>query len=126
MAFIKKAKILIADDDPDFLEMYRLELSRGGFDVITADTSESCLVKALEEKPDLILLDIMMPKISGFEVLETLKSTPETQNIPVVMISALGEENARRARELGAKHYIQKSQTTPSELAKKLKEALSN
>jgi CheY-like chemotaxis protein len=120
----KKAKILIADDDPDFLEMYKLELQRGGFEVITAETSEKCLVMALEQKPDLILLDIMMPKISGFEILESLKTTPETKNIPVVMITALGEEHKKEATKLGARHYIQKSQITPLQLTEKLKKTI--
>jgi len=120
----QKVKILIADDDPDFLQMYKIELERGGFEVLTTSTSEGCLIKALEEKPDLILLDVMMPKISGFEVLETLKATPETEKIPVVMITALGDEHKMRAKQLGAHHYLQKTKVTPIELVHKIKEAL--
>ncbi len=81
-------KILIVDDDREMVELIELFLSNAGYETISAYSGEEALEKTFREKPDLILLDIMMPKIDGWEVLRRIKNDPETQNTPVAFITA--------------------------------------
>ncbi len=88
----RPAKILLVDDDPDFVEATRIVLESKPYQVITASDGDEGLAKAKEEKPDLILLDIMMPRMDGFKVCEKLKQDPELSIIPVVMLTSFSEK----------------------------------
>lgn len=113
-------KVMIVDDEPFVREIVRVKLRQFGIDVIEGATGPEALEKALRDKPDLILLDIMMPKMSGFEVCEKLKSHPETANIPILMLTARGEQTDKEKGErVGALDYIVKP-FSPQKLAEKV------
>lgn len=119
--------ILIADDDLTLLEMYEERLKAEGCIIVTAKNGEEALEKVAESKPDLILLDIMMPKISGFEVLENIKKDPQTSAIPVIILTALGDSSKKTyGTELGAVDYIVKAETLPIDVIEKIRRALAN
>lgn len=104
-----KKTILIADDEEDIVELLRYNLENEGFEVITAYNGKKAVELAENQSPDLIILDVMMPEMSGFEASQALKSNPETQNIPFVFLTARGEEeNEVYGLNLGADDYIQK------------------
>lgn len=105
------SKIMVVEDDAPLREIYSIRITAEGYDVVPACDGEEALAIAVREKPDLILSDIMMPKISGFDMLDILRSTPETANIKVVMMTALSAEDQRlRGERLGADRYLVKSQ----------------
>lgn len=105
------AKVLLVEDDNSLREIYSVRLSAEGYNVISSGDGEEALTMAISEKPDLILSDVMMPKISGFEMLDLLKSNSATRNIPVIMLTALSSEQQRnRSDQLGATKYLIKSQ----------------
>ncbi|HBG82059.1 TPA: response regulator [candidate division CPR2 bacterium] len=113
----KKEKILVVDDDKGLCQLYKLTMEQEGYEVFTANQGEEGLSRALEIKPDLILLDIMMPMIHGLNVLDILKATPETKDLKVIVLSALSDEETKnKAREFGASDYIVKSQSTMAEV----------
>lgn len=121
----KKAKLLLVEDDIALRDMYQTRLSFDDYEVVVADNGEQALAKAVEEKPDLILLDIMLPKISGFDVLDILKTTSETKHIPVVILTALiQEEDIKRGITSGAADYIIKSESVPVEVLDKIERIL--
>lgn len=121
-----KERILIVEDDKALREMYQLRLSINGYDVLEAKDGEEGLDTAIKEKPDLILLDIMMPKMSGMDVLDILKSTPETKDIPVIVLTALNEESVRsKGLVYGADDYLVKAQTMPGKVVEKIEAILS-
>jgi len=104
-----KRKILIIDDQPDNVFILQDRLLHEGFDVITAYDGQTGIDKAIANKPDLILLDIMMPGISGFEVCEVLNKNSRTNKIPIIIVTALtGSDDIKRGLELGAYDYIKK------------------
>ncbi|HEV2413060.1 MAG TPA: response regulator [Candidatus Saccharimonadales bacterium] len=104
-------KILLVEDDTSLREIYGVRLLAEGYDIVSAGDGEQALAMAIKERPTLIITDIMMPKISGFDMLDILRSTTETKNIKVIMMSALGsEENKTRGERLGADRYLVKSQ----------------
>ena len=116
-----KQKILIVEDDTILSKVITEELQEAGFEVIQAFDGEKGLEMTKEQKPNLVLLDIMMPKMNGLEVLESLKNNSETQNIPVFILTVLGaDEDIRKGLELGAKDYIVKSQHAVSEIVEKI------
>jgi DNA-binding response OmpR family regulator len=120
-----KKKILIVEDDKSLREMYQLRLSINGYDVIEAKDGEEGLDLAIKERPDLIMLDIMMPKMSGMDVLDIIKSTPETKDIPVILLTALNEDSVRsKGLVYGAEDYLVKSQTMPGKVVEKIEEVL--
>lgn len=105
----KKAKILLADDEEDIKTVISLYLGSKGYEVVTAYDGLDAIDKAKSEKPDLILLDVMMPIMNGFEVCQKLKDDPDTQDIPIIMLSAAAQsETITKSIELGAKDYIVK------------------
>ena len=107
----RKRKILLVEDDTSLASVYRSRLELEGFDVCEANNGEDALSLAVSEHPDLILLDVMMPKISGFDVLDILRNTPETTNIRVIMLTALSQpKDKERAEQLGVDDYLVKSQ----------------
>lgn len=107
------AKILLVEDDINLREIYSARFSAEAYDVITASDGEEALAIAVRERPDLIILDVMMPKISGFDVLDILRSTPETKDTKVIMMTALSQDtDKQRGESLGVNQYLIKSQVT--------------
>ncbi len=122
-----KKIILIIEDEDLMVRMYTKLFSFEGFDVSSSTNGEHGLKKAKEEKPDLIILDIMMPKMNGLEVLEALKSNPETAKIPVVILTNLGnDETLKQSLQLGAAGYLVKSQVTNESLVDEIKQYISD
>ena len=100
-------KILVVDDEEDILELLSYNLIKTGYEVITAATGEEAIEKAVQHKPALVLLDILLPGLSGFETLARLRSGEKTHNIPIVMVSAKGEEeDVVKGLTLGADDYV--------------------
>jgi len=119
--------ILLVDDDLTLREMYDDRLKAEGFDIIQASNGEEALQKAKETKPNVVLLDVMMPKINGFDVLKQLKEDPETKDTPVIILTALIQDVDRaQGKKLGAADYIVKSETMPGEVIAKIKGVLGN
>ena len=105
------AKILLVEDDKSLREIYGVRLMAEGYIITSAGDGEEALAVAIKERPDLIVSDVMMPKISGFDMLDILRSTTETKNIKVIMMTALSSEDQRaRGEALGADRYLVKSQ----------------
>ena len=103
-------KVLVAEDDKFLLMAYSTKMKKSGYDTVIAANGEEAVVKAQSENPDIILLDLVMPKKDGFEALEELKSNPKTKNIPVVILSNLGQdEDVKKGKEFGAADYLVKS-----------------
>ncbi|MBR5389301.1 response regulator [Candidatus Saccharibacteria bacterium] len=104
-------KIMVVEDDQSLREIYSIRLTAEGYEVVSAGDGEEALAIAVKERPDLVLSDVMMPKISGFDMLDILRSTPETKNIKVIMMTALSSDDQRkRGENLGADKYLVKSQ----------------
>jgi CheY-like chemotaxis protein len=107
------AKIMLVEDDNNLREIYGARLTAEGFEIVSAADGEEALAMAVKEKPDLIITDVMMPKISGFDVLDILRSTPETKYTKVIMMTALSQDDdKKRGEALGADRYLVKSQVT--------------
>lgn len=105
------SKIMLVEDDNSLREIYSIRLTAEGYTIVSASDGEEALAVAVRERPDLIISDVMMPKISGFDMLDILRSTPETRNIKVIMMTALSSEDQRQRGEgLGADRYLVKSQ----------------
>ncbi|MBP9739032.1 response regulator, partial [Candidatus Saccharibacteria bacterium] len=118
-------KILLVEDDSNLREIYGARLSAEGYEIYSANDGEEALAIAMREKPDLIITDVMMPKISGFDMLDILRTTPETKDVKVIMMTALSQdEDRQRGVALGADHYIVKSQVTLDEVIVIVKQVL--
>lgn len=105
------AKIMLVEDDKSLREIYSIRLVAEGYNIVSAGDGEEALGLAVQEKPDLIISDVMMPKISGFDMLDILRSTPETKDIKVIMMTALSsDEQRQRSEALGAAKHLVKSQ----------------
>ncbi len=105
------SKILLVEDDNSLREIYSIRLTAEGYEIVLAGDGEEALATAVRERPDLVISDVMMPKISGFDMLDILRSTPETKDIKVIMMTALSSEDQRqRGENLGADRYLVKSQ----------------
>ena len=118
-------KILITEDDPLMSRMYQKIFTFEGFEVIMAEDGQDGLDKIRSEKPTLVMLDVMMPNLNGFEVLDKLKADPETKAIPVVMLTNLSsQQDAENAMLKGAVKYIVKSEHDPKQVADMIKEIL--
>jgi len=117
--------VLLVDDDLTLREMYQERLKAEGFEIVQASNGEEAIQKAKETKPNVILLDIMMPKINGFDVLKQLKANDELKEIPVIVLTALIQDVDRvQGKKLGAADYIVKSETMPGEVIAKIKGVL--
>lgn len=104
-------KIMVVEDDQSLREIYSIRLTAEGYEVVSAGDGEEALAIAVKERPDLVISDVMMPKISGFDMLDILRSTPETKDIKVIMMTALSSDDQRkRGENLGADKYLVKSQ----------------
>ena len=118
----RKRKSLLVEDDTALASVYRSRLELEGFDVCEANNGEDALSLAVSEHPDLILLDVMMPKISGFDVLDILRNTPETTNIRVIMLTALSQpKDKERAEQLGVDDYLVKSQVVIGDVVERVR-----
>lgn len=118
-------RILLVEDDDALANVYLTRLQAEGFDVKRVANGEDALVSALEYHPDLVLLDVMMPKVSGFEVLDIIRNTPETANLKVVMLTALSQEaDKKRAESLGVDDYLVKSQVVIADVIDRIKHHL--
>jgi Response regulators consisting of a CheY-like receiver domain and a winged-helix DNA-binding domain len=119
------AKILIVEDDKFLRELIAKKLKNEGFDVVEAVDGEEGLKKIKEERPDLVLLDLILPGIDGFEVLARVKEDPNLAQIPVIILSNLGQrEEVERGLKLGARDYLIKAHFTPGEIVEKIKNIL--
>ena len=118
----QKKKILLVEDDETLAGVYVERLEAEGFAVKRVENGEVALSAALEFKPDLILLDVMMPKISGFDVLDILRNTPETTNVHIVMLTALSQpKDKEKAESLGVDDYLVKSQVVIADVIARIK-----
>lgn len=119
------SKVMVVEDDASLREIYGIRITAEGYDVVSAGDGEEALAMAVREKPDLILSDVMMPKISGFDMLDILRTTPETANIKVIMMTALSAEDQRqRGERLGADRYLVKSQVGIEDVINTIHEVL--
>ncbi len=117
-------KILIAEDERDIRDLITFSLRYGGFDVIEAQNGQAAVEQALANAPDLILMDVRMPKMTGYQACEELKSMDETKHIPVIFLSAKGQESEiQEGLDAGAEAYILKP-FAPDELANKVRAVL--
>ncbi len=120
-----KHRILIVEDDQELASAYQTRLEAEGFDVFWCSNGEDALAKTAEHKPDLILLDIMMPRISGYDTLDILRNTDGVKHIKIIVLSALSQEkDVAKAMALGANEYCVKSQTTIGEVVTKIRRLL--
>lgn len=121
------AKVLLVEDDNNLREIYEARLQAEGYDIVSAQDGETALVVAKKEQPDLIISDVMMPRISGFEMLDILRNTEGLKDVKVIMLTALGQaEDKTRADSLGANKYLVKSQVTLEDIVKAAAELLGN
>ncbi|HBI97090.1 MAG: Two-component response regulator [Candidatus Falkowbacteria bacterium GW2011_GWC2_38_22] len=121
----QKIKILLIEDDPFLLSMYSTKFEAEGFVVITADDGEKGLKAAGGERADIIMLDILMPKMNGFEVLEKLKADEKTKDIPVILLTNLNQKDEiEKGLVLGADDYMIKAHFMPSEVVAKIRKVL--
>lgn len=116
---------MLVEDDNNLREIYEARLVAEGYEIVSARDGEEALALAVKEKPDLIIADVMMPKISGFDMLDILRGTPETKNAKVIVMTALSQaEDKTRADKLGADRYLVKSQVTLEDVAKVARDVL--
>lgn len=118
--------VLLVEDDIFLSGIYQKKFEMEGFKISTADNGEKALADALKKKPNIILLDVLLPKLDGFAVLEKLKSNPETKDIPVILLTNLGQkDDVEKGLEAGAVDYLIKAHFKPSEIVDKVKKVLS-
>ena len=120
-------KILLVEDDQSLREIYGIRLTAEGYEIASAGDGEAALALAVKERPDLIISDVMMPKISGFDMLDILRSTPETANIKVIMMTALSADDQKaRGESLGADRFLVKSQVGIEDVINAVHEVLND
>jgi CheY-like chemotaxis protein len=119
-------KVLLVEDDNNLREIFEMRLKAEGYQTVTASNGEEALAIAMKERPDLIVADVMMPKLSGFEMLETLRTAPEMASTKTIMMTALGQpEDRARGERLGVLKYLVKSQVTLEDFVRVVGEVLS-
>ena len=117
--------ILLVEDDPLLVKMYRTKFLKEGFEILTAEDGEAGLQLALEKKIDCLVLDLMIPKLSGFDLLAKLRQDPKAKDLPVIILSNLAQpEDAQKAAQLGVKEFLLKANLTPSQVVAKVKQHL--
>ena len=120
-----KKKILLVEDEAMIVEMYKLRFNEDGFEVLVTDKGSEAIKLAKEEKPNIILLDIILPEMDGFAILEQLKGSAATKKIPVIMLTNLGQESdQKKGTEGGADSYLLKASNTPAEVVKEIKKLI--
>lgn len=118
-------KVLLVEDDNNLREIFEMRLQAEGYKTVTAGDGEEALVLAVKEKPDLVIADVMMPKLSGFEMVEGMRAAPELANTKVIMMTALGQaEDRARGDKLGVVKYLVKSQVTLEDFVRVVREVL--
>lgn len=118
-------KVLLVEDDNNLREIFEMRLQAEGYDTVTAGDGEEGLAVAVKEKPDLVIADVMMPRLSGFEMVENLRATPEMKDTKVIMMTALGQaEDMTRGEKLGVVKYLVKSQVTLEDFVRVVREVL--
>lgn len=121
----KQKTILLVEDDDNLANVYETRFQAEGFKTVRVSNGEDALQTTLQARPDIILLDVMMPKVSGFDVLDILRNTPETADIKVIMLTALSQESDReRAKSLGVNDYLVKSQVVIADVVDRVKQHL--
>jgi DNA-binding response OmpR family regulator len=125
VAASQKASILIVEDDPLLVKMYTTKFNKEGFEVSTAQDGEEGLTVAASKKIDFMIVDVMMPRLSGIDMLARLRQDPKYQAIPVIVLTNLTQkEEAVKLQGLGVKEYLVKANLTPSEVVAKVKQYL--
>ena len=115
-------RILLVEDDDSLASVYQTRLLTEGFDVRRVTNGEDALAAAMSYKPDLVLLDIMMPKVNGFDVLDILRNTPETANLKIIMLTALSQESDKeRAESLAVDEYMVKTQVVIADVMERIR-----
>ncbi len=118
-------KVLLVEDDNNLREIFEMRLQAEGYDTSTASDGEEALATAIKEKPDLIIADVMMPKMSGFDMLENLRNSPDMAQVKVIMMTALGQaEDQARGQKLGVIKYLVKSQVTLEDFVRTVSEVI--
>jgi DNA-binding response OmpR family regulator len=118
-------RILLVEDDDSLANVYITRLQAEGFDVRRVANGEDALAAALSYQPDLVVLDVMMPKVSGFDVLDILRNTPETADLKIIMLTALSQDSDKeRAESLGVDEYLVKSQVVIADVVDRIKHHL--
>ncbi|HEX8227637.1 MAG TPA: response regulator [Candidatus Saccharimonadales bacterium] len=118
-------RVLLVEDDDALANVYVTRLQAEGLDVRRVANGEDALATAINYSPNLVLLDVMMPKVSGFDVLDILRNTPETRNLKIVMLTALSQESDKeRAKSLGVDDYLIKSQVVIADVVERIKQLL--
>lgn len=113
----KVPTILLVEDDAELASVYQARFEAEGFNTAWAENGENALARVVETKPDLILLDVMMPRVSGFDVLDILRNTPQTQHAKIIMMSALSsDKDIAKAKALGVDDYLVKSQVAMADV----------
>lgn len=124
---VSMTKILLVEDDKSLREIYGVRLLAEGYQIASAGDGEEALAMAIKEHPDLIISDVMMPKISGFDMLDILRTTPETKDLKVIMMTALSSEDQRaRGESLGANRYLVKSQVGIEDVVRAVHDVLAD
>ncbi len=117
----KKIKVLLVEDDAMIVEMYKTRMESEGWEVFTTDLGSEAIKIAQAKKPDIVLLDIILPEVDGFAILKDLKSESSTKKIPVLMLTNLGQESDQnKGKEIGVDGYFIKSQHTPADVMIKI------
>lgn len=123
----QKLKIILVEDDPFLASMYVSKLETANYEIMSEEDGKKGYELIAKEKPDLVLLDILLPGMDGFEVLKKLKDNEELKNIPVILLTNLGQKNdVEKGLDLGADDYLIKAHFTPSEVIEKIKKAVNN
>ncbi|RLF61992.1 MAG: response regulator [Thermoplasmata archaeon] len=118
-------KILLVEDDPFLIDIYTTKLKKSGFGMTVAKDGDSALRAVKEEKPDLVLLDIVLPHIDGWEILKKIKNNKELKDVKIIVLSNLGQkQEVEKGLELGAVKYLIKAHYTPSEIVKEVEKIL--
>lgn len=121
----KQKTILLVEDDDNLANVYQMRLEAEGFRVVRVDNGGDALQAALQSNPALIILDVMMPKVSGFDVLDILRNTPETAKTKIIMLTALSQDaDKERAKSLGVDDYLVKSQVVIADVVDRVKQHL--
>lgn len=121
----KKYKILLVEDDESLSNVYITRFEAEGFDIRRVGNGEDALAAAINYMPDIVLLDIMMPKVDGFDVLDILRNTEQTRDLKIIILSALSQDlDIDKATKLGADDYLVKSEVTIADVVERVKKEL--
>lgn len=118
-------KIILVEDDPFLIDIYTLKIKEAGFEVIAIEDGDKALNVLEKEKPDLLLLDIVLPNYDGWEILKKVREKKQFQNLPVIILSNLGQkQEVEKGLDLGAVKYLIKAHYTPTEVVEEIKKIL--